>query len=235
MAIDPNIIKKIHDLMRLSSSANENEAAAAFAKAQELLTKHRISMVEIEDAVSKENAPSITGTVIDQGKRIITWKTNLLHVICKLNGCFDYTWHTHEKAGVNINGFENDVEIVKYMYDSIVQQIEFLATRARELKLGDGKTFYNNYKLGIVSAVNRRLTEANEEAKKPYAGTTALAVIENRLSVVEKEIRNKVRLKSAPVVYTRRDINGFLLGQSDGSKVNIAPGLGTNSIKQLKV
>lgn len=235
MAIDPNIIKKIHDLMRLSSSANENEAAAAFAKAQELLTKHRITMASVEDAVSKENAPSITGTVIEQGKRVITWKTNLLHVICKLNGCFDYIWHGTDKVGVNINGFENDVEIVKYMYESISQQIEFLAAKARELKLGDGKTFYNNYKLGIVSAVNRRLTEANAEAKKPYVGTTALAVIENRLSVVEKEIRNKVRLKNIPVVYSRQDIDGFRLGQSDGSKVNIAPGLGANSTKQLKV
>ena len=84
------IISKIQNLLNLSkNNINLNESAAAYKAAQKLLTRHKLTLADIQLKESKHsNEPiEISDIPLYTGKRAITWKGCLADRIATANGC----------------------------------------------------------------------------------------------------------------------------------------------------
>lgn len=230
--VDANTAKKIHDLMRLAGSSNVNEAAAAYARAQALLTKHRLTMIEVESARERDGNPIKSGDAIFSGERIPTWMVTLAGKLARLNSCQALTFRNGDGVKLVLIGRTDDIEIVSYLFDSIVAQVEFLAHKARANKLGKGKTFYNNFKLGIVETVGEKLRAAAEAVRQEYTGTYAMVLVDQRSKEVADYVNSVIKPKTV-TLYKNHDPEGFEEGKKAGHKVSINPGLKSEESKHL--
>jgi len=116
------IIEKINNLFDLSkNNPNENEAMAAALKAQELMAKYNVSMVQLEDADSvKEDIVTIGVNVNDikGSSGTIKWRYELARVIannfrCEL--CFS------NQGDVYFVGYKTDSEIAARTFTFLFQ------------------------------------------------------------------------------------------------------------------
>lgn len=174
---DLELIKaKIQKLLALSKhNPDVNEAAAALAKANELMLRYRIDRVGVESAqVSSDIVEMIIyGEARARGERskIPTWKLHIARAIAEVNGCT--TFYT---MGQTIHGIgrEADLQIVKYLFEYVENQIEVLCKAASKLRRdtipgwdkSQGRIYANNFKLGAANTIKLRLQESIEKLKK---------------------------------------------------------------------
>lgn len=129
---------KIRKLFALGQSPNENEAAAAVAKAQSLLAAYDLTMESVE------NLKADSRTSISEGSAAVTtvegkpdgWKADLFEAVAATSDCFTAYSYTYEetpsgksrrlKTG-NLIGFKHDVEMAGYSFSFLVAEISRLA------------------------------------------------------------------------------------------------------------
>ena len=86
---------RIRKLLRLAAdNANVNEAANAFAAAQELATRHALDLDNLTD-VSEEVEPpreveNIEDRWIEQWGKAVPWKLTIAGAVARANGCDEY-------------------------------------------------------------------------------------------------------------------------------------------------
>lgn len=231
MNVDPisnRVLDKVKRLIALSNNnTNVNESATAFAQAQAILSKHRLTMAEVDAASS-----ALAGELISessqplyQGERVIHWKSYLAGEIAAENGCkvFTRTFRNPVKiVKYVIVGRESDIQVVRYMFESIIEQIEFFVKLAMKSGEGSGKTFSNNFKYGAADTVVKRIKEANLKIRDEYKGTQALVLVDNRFNEVQRWVEKMVpNMKTSKAVSFREDRTGYYLGKQAGQKVSL--------------
>lgn len=131
MAVEPKVIDKIRKLLALATSSNENEAASAAAKAQELMQEYDLSM----EAVSTKTDQRLSG--IERSERQTLrkagkpggWKVALFNCVGATSDCWVYAsdnnsrWY--DSTGYLI-GRSQDVEMAHYIFDYLVREMERL-------------------------------------------------------------------------------------------------------------
>lgn len=119
-----SIVVKIKKLMALSKSGNENEAAFAAAKAQELLVKYNIEMSQVENVkLDREETRLVSEFKELFGTNKIQWKRDLAFAVAKGNMCKGVSSGT----GMYFLGKKANVEVAQFMYEVIVRDIERIA------------------------------------------------------------------------------------------------------------
>jgi len=235
-----SIIDKIKHLLFLAERAGtEAEAANASHHAQMLMSKYRVSLVDVEN----NPANSInTDNVIKQnngpesGQKIAQWKIALLNAICVINGCrvlissdnLGYKPGSYRRARLQhleVIGTESDAVLCGAFYCSIRDTIEHLAKvyNPGDLARGEGKNWATSFKLGCTASICQRLKAAAVEAKQQAVldnATTALAIIDNR----DKDVAAYVnRISSKTKQLSRSNVNGdaYRAGISAGNNVSL--------------
>jgi hypothetical protein len=175
----PQVIDKIKKLLASAGQKdNANEAAAAFARAQALATKHRIELAEIQLSTDAQEAdPMVQETfAASSGVRVMGWKKALLFGMQTPLGV--YCLFFQGRAEFTIVGKQADVQTAAYLYQAISAEIERLAAR---LAQGRGAGYANAFKLGATKTVVSRLHAAHAEtmqaAQASGASSTALACV----------------------------------------------------------
>jgi len=238
------VIDKVKKLLRLSTSDNVNEAAAAAARAQSLMDEHRIdqAMIDVSDtgddepAEADEKVSDHDHEPVEVGRAIATWKGQLLMAVCGVNACKCYRgYQPHDGRYVRnlcIIGRPSDVAMVRHLYAYLAHEIERLC---RKENRSYGRTWMNSFRLGAVSEVSRRLRltakSAQDEKRKALAGNTkALAVldralvrIEKRTTDVEKWAKEHMNLRSRSSGRSNRDWSGYEAGKEAGRSINLSP------------
>ncbi len=237
------VIDKVKKLLRLSTSDNVNEAAAAAARAQSLMDEHRIdqAMFDVGDdgdepAETDEQVTDHDKDPVEVGRSIASWKAQLLMAVCGANACKCYRgYQAFEGRYVRnlcIIGRPSDVAMVKHLYAYLSHEIERLCQHENR---GNGRTWMNSFRLGAVSEVSRRLrltAKAAQEGKRKALGgnTKALAVldralvrIEQRSADVEKWAKDNMNLRSRSGSRTNRDWSGYEAGKEAGRSINLSP------------
>ena len=136
--------EKIVDLIRkclaLAESPNENEAAAAMAKAQELLDKYNLPMADV--SVEEQKTPDLIEGETEYDER---WEVTLYGGIAKENFCrVIFTSWSHK---VSILGRMPNVCATVEMAHWLIPQLERLALEAR--------SSYSEYKLNTYNVIRR--------------------------------------------------------------------------------
>ncbi|TDY01032.1 DUF2786 domain-containing protein [Thiohalophilus thiocyanatoxydans] len=118
------IIDKICKCLRLSESANPNEAAAALRQAHRLMRKHRIS----EDQI---RAAGVAESVIDSGMRYNPpfWAVALSNLVCEAFDCRVLVSRRYGRSPeFRFIGLEQAPQVAGYCFSVLYRQLE----RARE-------------------------------------------------------------------------------------------------------
>jgi hypothetical protein len=185
------IIEKVRKLLRLAESPNANEAAAAAAKAQELIDQHNLSAAllaldagaaepdeEIEDFTHK-------GAPLDDQPILHRWRSYLASTIARANSCRIYM----RGGEIALVGRPSDAETVRYLFGYLAREVDRLCDQDGK---GCGRTWRNNYRLGVVDTIARKLREQRDkfeaEQRKLAAasGSTALVRVNQALVRVEQ-------------------------------------------------
>ncbi len=224
--------EKILDLIRkclaLAGSPNEKEAAAALAKAQDLLDKYNLDLVDV--TVEQDITPEVLNSEwLEYGSE---WKRSLYVGIAKQNFCTIIG--SREKKSVKVFGRLPNVIATYEMVNWLSSQLERLAFFALEsyngyflssdgrLVRGDStRQFRIDFLLGAVQRVIVRLEELNTVRRNDIPGAFALAV---RLVEEAKEVRNQMfPNRGSHHISVRKGSEGYYQGIKAGDNVGIVP------------
>lgn len=230
-----NLIRKIKNLLKLAENegATPAEAAAAMGRAQHLMDRYKIDAALAEafdDEPTEEirdwDDPLDTMT----GRSLPTWLGRLAMVVAGANGC-----HVYQSRGeggrkmLKILGGASDATTARYLYKWIRRQVDEMACEYS----GNGKTWINNWRLGVVQEINYRMKRARKAAAADAVREghalivveTALAKIAQRSTEVEAwgaanlGLRGRGRSTSS-----RYDSSARAQGRQDGRSVTLNGG-----------
>lgn len=191
---DSVVLAKVQKLLRLATSSNANEAALAAAKAQELIDKHQLAatllaMDAVEPMKGLDDEPIIdfekAGAPLDAAKKLDRWRGSLASAVARSNACRIY----YSGSEIGLVGRPSDAETVRYLYGYLSREVERLATESGQ---GMGRTWRNNFRLGVVETIHKKLYEQRRKfesetrAEARAAGSTALARIDRALATIDK-------------------------------------------------
>ena len=167
MATREDALRRAAALLRLANSDNPNEAALAAQRAQEILDRYDLdrAALEMEGALPAEPDEDIVdfgrkGAPLDSGagkSNRERWTITLAAVIAHANNCYLYTCG----PAINLVGRASDVNAVRYLYSYLFCEVVRLTDRDGQ---GCGRTWRNNYRLGVIDTVGLALRQAARRA-----------------------------------------------------------------------
>jgi hypothetical protein len=225
---------KAAKLLRLANSSNQHEAALAAARAQEIIDRYKLDIDGLTNEHEVESAEPVRDygcdDPIDNDARDL-WKGVLLVVLCDVNDCKAY------KSGPRlcIIGRPGDVQTVRYMYGFITRQVELFA--ARDCR-GHSRTYWNNFRHGMVDTISRRLKEQRDatrnavRAEASAQGSSAIVRIDRALARIEQTRREvefaaeRLKLRRGGSRSYRGDNTARSAGRAAGNNVRLGGSAG---------
>ncbi len=231
-------VDKVRKILRLADKAGTpEEAAAAMSRAQALIDTYKLesTMIEADETAQPDEPIEDYGrkfAPLDSQKQLIRWRYWLASSVAKANAC-----ETYASGGwTHIVGRASDVETVRYLFGYIVKQAEDLIdTNGR----GCGKTWRNNFALGIVDTVGRKLRVSKDAWKKDVAaaallsdstGLTSTALVRTNQALVKMEQRGlatlswtktNMKLRKGSSSNSRYDHSARAAGRVAGESVSL--------------
>lgn len=180
------IIDRIRKLLELSKSTNEHEAAAAAARATELMRKHEIDQAVLAATAPGETPPEeiITDGIGKEQGKSTSWRVLIGQGVAAATGCRQWS------AGGRMNamGTKSAVGTWNYLCQYLAREVDRLAgerwsapgsweTRACNTARG----WKNAFRVGAAQVIRTRLIEqarSNAASKRTDVNTAAAAVID---------------------------------------------------------
>lgn len=238
-------IKKLFALARKNPNQHESEAAAA--KAQELLMQYNLSEDELDKFRSREERITqefYQGHRSDKGVTEVRWKIQLASAVAKNNLCkiIHHPW----KKEISWIGTEPNIEISKFLYETLVWDIEHIADKLwgdilqirkiehdnnvilfkdDSLRTVHGKTWKKSFYLGMVRSLSDRLT-ANLGTLRTNSDINALVVVND--AAIKKYIFDEYGRLSNANWGSGGQINGagYRAGVEKGKTIQFRRGVG---------
>lgn len=177
-----SVFRKVQKLMALSGSSNKNEAEQAMIKSQQLLLKHNIESIFLDD---DENEKIFLKRIMKQKRENAKMRaiakileTYFVNIVFSKSKGFIY---------LEILGSAVNLEIAEHVAEVLVVELEKLWDQAKNQYVNlKGMTAKNSFFLGVA----RGYCDKIHALKKEYVCETvnALMIIEKKLS----EAKNKV-------------------------------------------
>ncbi len=155
------VIDRVSKLLALSKSPNEHEAAAAAAKAADLMLRHNLSRGDIPTDKADEEFCVIGNHKVVVGNRIPKWKNVLMTGIGYLTNAEVLFLETTYPKGKHLSfiGSEGSVAVAVKMFEYLADAIE---SQSKNSGLS-GRSQFNEFKMGAAGALQRRLRERRVE------------------------------------------------------------------------
>lgn len=224
-------------LLRLAARGGTvGEAAAAAAKAEEILTRFELTADLVaglergpdEAAASFGDAPE---GWLDDAARLVRWRYELSVRVSRLHGCFVFQGRRGRGTSLEIVGRPSEVEAVRYLFAWLAGEVEQLTARHGR---GMGTVWRNNFARGAVDEIGRRLREQRdataaevraEQASNPHALMIVARSLERitEHAVEAREVGYRVhKLRQTSSRGSRFDGNAREAGRAAGRSVNLS-------------
>jgi hypothetical protein len=219
--MDSKIIDKIRKLLALAgNNPSEAESTAAFARAQELATRHRIELASVEAEPDNPDEQMAHETIESGTKSHPGWRKILLGGVYHACGVLVVLCR---EGRYTLAGKRGDIDTAKYLYAAIANEIERLA---RVNAHGRGRAYTNAYRVSAAATVSERLREQHEatvqHARETGTSEIALAKVGSAVADAESWYRRETGKRLQRVASVRTSSSeGRAAGQRDGQKINI--------------
>jgi len=217
------VLDLIRKLLALSQSPNEHEAARAAEKAQELLFKYKLSMVEVQAQKGDGKGPKIVeldGDIISQ-KNWGKWKPQLAWGVARYNFCTGFQ-DTYRGKFIFI-GQETEAYVAKELYEWLVEQLEGAARRACLNYQGYSRipTFRRAFFTGAVLTVANRLYNQWRNLQGQSEQSTALVVTTKAMLESYKKEHHPYLVRGRSLRMANGSYDGYTAGIRAGKEVDI--------------
>lgn len=204
------VLDKIRKLYALAGSTNPNEASAALAAADALVQKYRVEQAELG-----ERPKFSLGSDIVESRRAHLWRLIILGSLCSRYACHGIRYHD----GIRLWGAEDDVAIVRVLYDRICIQVDALASRNAA---GKGRLFAASYRTGIADTVSNMLEVPAVGPRMGLGATsTALARLETKGERSYAALRETMAIEKFRPPESHIDPGALEAGRKDGKHVHL--------------
>lgn len=179
------IVDKIAKLLNLSrgKGTTAHEAAAAAAKAQALMERHRIDQAAVDKLRSQDDLSAlVSDEPLDRLGRPVPWKLTLGANLAGLNCCRLVALPSRHRAGAAeliVIGVGEDVSVVRHFYGYLSREIDRLARgalaaerRARfRWSRPEAQRWGVSFRIGAVNEVILRLRRAKQAERQAAAAS----------------------------------------------------------------
>jgi hypothetical protein len=225
--LPPGLLDRVRALLaKAESTAFDAEADAFTAKAQELMTRHRIDRVVLESAARSEDVP--TGRRLHVDDPYADAKAMLLQAICVANG-----GHSVWSKGMGFStvfAFSDELDVIEDQFTSLLLQATAALRRegSKQDRLGRSRTtrFRRSFLVAFANRIGRRLQEATDtvvadaEAK---TGRSLVPVLASRSAASEEAAVASFPRLSA-VAPSATDGEGWHAGTLFGDRADLGVG-----------
>lgn len=224
--VDAKVLAKVRALLSKAESTEfEEEANALTAKAQELITRHRIDRVLL-DAGDDDQPPAARRLGVDDP--YAGAKALLLSAVACANGC-NALW-TEDLGCSTVFGDPDDLDTVELLYTSLLVQAT-TALRAAGANAPPGarsrsRSFRQSFLVGYASRIRTRLEEGvatATTAAEEELGRDFLPVLVRRREAVD-DAAAAAFPKSERISVGARDGAGWLAGHAAAELADITTG-----------
>lgn len=227
--LDPGLLEKIRALLSKAESTEfDAEAEALTAKAQELMTRHRIDRAVL--AGEKPRSAEVIGRRVGIDDPYARQKFVLLSNVASANGC-QAAW-SKSLGFATVFGHPHDLAGVEELFTSLLVQATRAMQRQRPLHLrGEASAtarFRRSFMIGFAHRIGQRLAAASDDAVSAVEAETGVAlvpVLAARERAAEEAMRTTLgRVGTMSVSAT--DGVGYLLGReaADSADLRVAGG-----------
>ena len=220
------IINKIQKCFKLAESSNENEAAVAAEKAQGLLERYNLTMV---DLASFENPSDIITSDVTESGRHETWTGTLMNKLARTFDCRAYSSSTGRGRIYKVVGFPTDIEVFTYTYNYLLRVIVDIYKKALKKEKAEAMYWSRKstfaFKSGFCTGCSTRIADRIKEDRdnRLQANVDSRALVVTKGKTVSTWVNKNLNLKSRT---TRYNPTGYSKG------VNAANGISLrNAIK----
>lgn len=228
------MISKVRALLaKAEGTNNPHEAEAFFAKASELMAKHRIDEARVRERMgTKESMDRVRYPLHTHSYQRASLA--LLNAVAKHYGVILLIGATGNTKNPTLFGHASDVEATVMMFRSLVIQRDRACFNTR-IPYGENTTrFRNSFCYGFAGSVHERLTELRErqkEAAVTASDSTALAVLD-RESIVRRALG---QTRTASLGGGASSRNGLAGGADAGSRADlgVTRGIGSTGPRAL--
>lgn len=192
-----NIIKKIENLLRLSTSSNIHEAALAASRAQQLAEKYNIAL---EILKGKQDIKELN-LIVDYYKvynepfksNLFNWEFGLAQMLSKYYWCKVFKL---PEVDLNIVGMNSDILLFESMFDWLQGQINILIL---EEKIE--KDFIDVFSFGSIHFLNEQFEKGVENARFKMKeifpeAKSAIISLHNKFDLIDEFLKNKKTIES---------------------------------------
>jgi hypothetical protein len=255
--VDDRTKDRVRKLLALASNnPSIEEAAVAFARAQEIATAAGLDLDDLgsdEPIEPPRTVESMTSEQIDSWDKAVPWKVTICHAVARANSCG--TFHYPGRGGGPVAyGQPSDLATVKYLYHAIVQQVETMAAEAiRAYKANPDadprwdespRTYGRSWRLGCADAISQRLPRPEAVVQKVRASiagqvtgdrSTALVRVDRAadlvasIAVARETFKKGLGLRAGSGFTGARSAGGYSAGRAAGARVSLG-----NSGRALK-
>jgi hypothetical protein len=252
------VMARIKKLLSLANNnPSEEEASTAASMAQKIMKKYNLEMADVIAMEVEEDPSTLVADIVhdlNYDKKIPTWYNLLATQVSTLMNCGSRIEcypnpedRSKSKIGYSLFGYKHDVEVAKWLFGYLHEQIQSMADTAWKKKmLNDTKLtgvemkysasarrgFKDEYRKGVVVGISKRLNSVygeNEPVAVTSSGTSLVLVKDRAIKEKYGDVFNtkpfKVKLDSA----------GFSSGIQDSSKVKINRIVNSEETQNLRI
>lgn len=239
------ILARLKKVLALAQSPNENEAARAMEKVQEILAEHNLSIADLEDKpVVEINA----GTRLEEA---YPYRRVLASSVAQLYFC-TYYYEVHRKVtasgGYNMDkhmfvGAPHNTGVARSMFDYLFKTVDRLSKEAADENANGGSkwSYMTSFRVAcsqrLCARIAKRIAEAKAGTAKASGGGTlpALASLYNQAQVVNSDFMNQAipEMKQTKTRTTVSDIFGAMAGiaAAEGISLDAQVGAGKRAAR----
>lgn len=223
---DP-VLRKIRGLLdKAEASTFEAESSALFAKAAELMGRHRITEAMIDAGRHPTDRCKIIRRDIQLGSGpYVRARLDLLDNVSEASCCRLVTSTGWDGRIGTVVGYETDVSAVDVLYTSLMIQVT-VAMKGETVPVGVNTTaFRRSFLFGFSERVAERLREANrivtDEIQADASDSVALVLVDRKKAVDEDLFRRYGKLGSLGAS-ARPGGSGVGAGRAAGGRADLA-------------
>lgn len=206
--------QRIKKLLALSKSSNENEAASALIKANEMMENYNLSSFQF----SEYTEAKVKGT-----KRFIRWRVLLANAVENLYATYHYTDRTGHLVFI---GEELDVFMSTEMYKYLVKTIDRMSKL--NIRKNAKYKYRQSYRAGIASRLYDRIYELGQQCS--WRNPEELKEQKKQIAeFVEKQVSISLSQKK----FEKANPTAFSKGKNDADGISLSRQMTESRVRRI--